>query len=276
MGKERAVWTGAISFGLVNIPVRLFTATRSHDIAFHQVEEKTGRRIHYKRLAEGSNREVPYQRIVKGYEVAKGKTVLIEPAELEAIEPRKTHTIEIEEFVELQEIDPMYWDQTYYVGPDERAGAPKAYALMRRAMEESGRVAIGRFVMRTKEYLVTVRPLGPGLALETMFYADEIRDFAELLPAAARKAAASPKEVALARQLIKSLEGPWEPRHWKDSYRDRVLEVIRKKGRGEEIAHEVPEEEPAEVVDLMDALKASLASGKRRAPRRSGARKHAA
>jgi DNA end-binding protein Ku len=275
MGKERAVWTGAISFGLVNIPVRLYTATRSHDIAFHQVEEKTGKRIHYKRLAEGSNREVPFQRIAKGYELSKGKTVLIEPEELEAIEPRKTHTIDIEEFVELHQIDPLYWDQTYYVGPDERAGAPKSYALMRRAMEEAGRVAIGRFVMRTKEYLVTVRPLGPGLALETMFYADEIRDLDELLPAAARKAATSPKELALARQLIDSLAGDWEPRRWKDSYRDRVLEVIRKKARGQEIPHEVPEEQPEQVVDLMAALKASLAGSKRRAPRRGG-RKRAA
>jgi len=140
MAKERAIWTGAISFGLVNIPVRLFTATKSHDIAFHQVEEKTGKRIHYKRMAEGSNREIPYQQIAKGYEVSKGKTVVIEPEELAAVEPRKTRTIDIEEFVQLEEIDPAYWDQTYYVAPEDRAGAPKSYALMRRAMATDDQV----------------------------------------------------------------------------------------------------------------------------------------
>jgi len=275
MAKERAIWTGAISFGLVNIPVRLFTATKSHDIAFHQVEEKTGKRIHYKRMAEGSNREIPYQQIAKGYEVSKGKTVVIEPEELAAVEPRKTRTIDIEEFVQLEEIDPAYWDQTYYVAPEDRAGAPKSYALMRRAMEETGRVGIGRFVMRTKEYLVTVRPFGPGLALETMFYADELRPVATVVPADARRTP-SPRELALAKQLIGSLEGRFEPEKFKDTYRARVLDIIRKKARGQAIPHEAPPEEPGKVVDLMEALKASLGRSKKRAGSGHRRRKRAA
>jgi len=276
MAKERAIWTGAISFGLVNVPVRLHTATKTHDIAFHQVEEKTGKRIHYKRMAEGSTREIPFQRIAKGYEVSKGKTVVIEPEELAAIEPRKTRTIDIEEFVKLEEIDPAYWDHTYYVVPEDRAGAPKSYALMRRAMEETGRVGIGRFVMRTKEYLVTIRPFGPGLALETMFYADELRPVDAVVPSDAKRTSISPRELALAKQLIESLEGHFQPEKWKDSYRDRVLDVIRKKARGQVIAHEAPPEEPGKVVDLMEALKASLGRSKKRAAPARKRRKRAA
>jgi DNA end-binding protein Ku len=273
---ERAIWTGAISFGLVNIPVRLYTATRTHDIAFHQVEEKTGKRIRYKRTAEGSNREIPYQQIAKGYEVSKGRTVVIEPEELEAIEPRKTRTIDVEEFVKLEEIDPAYWDQTYYVGPEDRAGAPKSYALMRRAMEETGRVGIGRFVMRTKEYLVTIRPFGSGLALETMFYADEIRDLNAVIPASVKRTAIAPRELALAKQLIEAQEGHFQPSRFKDEYRARVLDVIRKKARGQEIPHEAPPEEPGQVVDLMEALKASLGRSKKRAAPSRGRKKRAA
>jgi DNA end-binding protein Ku len=176
MATRRAIWSGSISFGLVNIPVRLYTATVSHDIAFHQFQARTGQRIHNKRVAERSGREVPFDDIVKGYEVGKGKVVLVDPKELESLEPRRTRTIEIEQFVELKEIDPIVWEATYYVGPEGSQGAVKSYQLLRRAMEEEGKVGIGRFVMRTKEYLVTVRPFGRGLALETMFYADEIRD----------------------------------------------------------------------------------------------------
>jgi DNA end-binding protein Ku len=266
--RERAIWTGVVSFGLVNIPVRLLPATRAHDIAFHQFEEKTGKRIHNKRVVEGGSREVPYQHVVKGFEVRKGKIVLIEPKELEALAPAKGRSIEITEFVDLHEIDPVYWDATYYVLPDERAGAAKSYALLRKAMADSEKVAIGRFVLRTKEYLVTVRPLGPGLALETMFYADEIRDLEQLVPAEARKNAAPTQQLALAQQLIDSLSGPFDPKRYKDTFRDRVMELIEKKSRGEEVVTE-PEEAPrAEVVDLMEALKASLANNKpRRTPR---------
>jgi DNA end-binding protein Ku len=262
-GRERAVWTGVISFGLVNIPVRLFPATRSHDIGFHQFEEKTGKRIHNKRVVEGGNREVPYEHVVKGFEVRKGKIVLIEPKELEALAPAKMRSIEIEEFVDLHEIDPVYWDATYYVAPDERAGAAKSYALLRKAMGDAEKVGIGRFVMRTKEYLVTVRPLGPGLALETMFYADEIRDLDDVISPEVKKAVAPAQQLALARQLIESLAARFEPKRYKDTFRDRVLDLIEKKSRGEEIVAEEGEAPTGEVVDLMEALKASLGGNKR-------------
>jgi DNA end-binding protein Ku len=275
-GRERAIWTGAISFGLVSVPVRLFTATKSHDIAFHQFEEKSGKRIHNKRVVEGGNREVPYDKIVKGYEVSKGKVVLLEPKELEALGPAKMHTIDIEEFVDLHEIDPMYWDTTYHVAPDERAGAAKSYILLRKAMEETNRVGIGRFVLRTKEYLVTVRPLGPGLALETMFYADEVRDIEDLVPASVRKLATPPQQVALAKQLMKTLETHFDPDRYKDTFRDQVMDLIRKKGRGQEITAEAEPQTPEKVVDLMEALKASLEGSHKTRKPGPRKRKHAA
>lgn len=264
--RDRAIWTGSISFGLVNIPVRLYSATVSHDVAFHQFEEKTGRRIRIKRVAEHSGREVPYQKIVKGYEVSRGKVVLIDPEELETLEPRKTRTIEVVQFVALAEIDPIFFERTYYLGPENHAGARKSYELLRKSMADSGRVGVGRFVMRTKEYLTTIRPLGSGLALETMYFPDEIRDLGEVIGPAARKVAVGARELQMARQLIDSLEEKWDPRKFEDTYRDRVLALIHKKARGEEIAtREAPEPE-GEVVDLMEALKASL-GGKRKAPR---------
>jgi DNA end-binding protein Ku len=269
VAKPRSLWTGSISFGLVNIPVRLYTATVSHDIGFHQFQAKSGHRIHYKRVAEGSGREVPFDQIVKGYEVSKGKLVLIEPEELDAIEPKKTRTIEIEEFVSLQEIDPVLWAETYYIGPEGKSGADKAYELLRRAMEETGKVGIGRFVMRTKEYLATIRPLGRGLALETMFYQDEVRDLDEVVDLPKRPTVA-PKEVGLARQLIESLSATWDPKKFEDTYRDRVMELIKKKARGEAIVQETVEEPKGQVIDLMEALKSSLgAMPKKRGSRRA-------
>jgi DNA end-binding protein Ku len=269
VGKERALWTGAVSFGLVTIPVRIHPATASHDVAFHQYEEKTGRRIHIKRVAENTGREVPYQKIVKGYPVAKGKVVLIEPEELAALEPRKTRTIELEQFVDMGEIDPIFWDKTYYLAPEDHPGARKSFELLRRAMEETGKVGIGRFVMRTKEYLATIRPLGEGLALETMFFPDEIRDQSEVVGGGKKLAVAS-RELDMAKQLIGSFEQKWKPGALQDTYRDRVMELIHKKARGEEIVQEEAPEPEGRVVDLMQALKDSLA-GSRQGARKSPA-----
>jgi DNA end-binding protein Ku len=275
MATRRPIWSGSINFGLVNIPVRLFTATVSHDFAFHQFQAKTGQRIHHKRVAERTGREVPFEQIVKGYEVGKGKVVLIEPEELEALEPKRSKTIEIEQFVELGEIDPILWDKAYYVGAAEGAGASKSYALLRRAMLDASKVGIGRFVMRTKEYLVTVRPFGRGLALETMFFADEIRDQTEAA-GEPPKVTVSERELGMARQLIEAMTAPFDLKKYQDTYRDRVKELLRKKARGEEIVVEEEPEEPGKVVDLMAALKASLESGikpRNRAGRPAASRK---
>jgi DNA end-binding protein Ku len=269
--KRRSIWSGALSFGLVNVPVRLFTAIATHDFHFHEYQGSTGQRIHHKRVAEKSGREVPFQQIVKGYEVGRGKVVTLEPEEIDSIEPRKSKTIEIEQFVELTEIDPIVWDTTYYIGPSDTAGAGKSYALLLRAMEDTGRVGIGRFVMRTKEYLVTVRPLGAGLVLETMHYPDEIRRQSEL-GAVAPKVAVAPKELGLARQLIDALTDKWNHDRFKDTYRDRVEALIAKKAKGQKIEIEEAPEEGGEVVDLMEALKASLGNGTKQQANGAGSR----
>ena len=258
--KRRSLWSGALSFGLVNVPVRLYTATVSHDVRFHEYQVGTGQRIHHKRVAEKSGREVDYDHIVKGMEVGRGKIITLEREEIDSIEPKKSRTIEIEQFVQLAEIDPIVWDTTYYIGPTDDGGAAKSYELLRRAMEETGKVGIGRFVMRTKEYLATVRPLGRGLALETMHFADEIRSQAEV-GAVSTRAAVAPRELALAKQLIDSLTDEWNHKKFEDTYRDRVQALIAKKAKGQKIEVEEAPEETGQVVDLMEALKASLGGG---------------
>jgi DNA end-binding protein Ku len=254
----RPIWSGSISFGLVNVPVKLYGATESHRVAFHEFEEGTGQRIHHKRVAERSGREVPWDKIRKGFEVGKGRFVVLTDEELEAAEPEKTKTIDIEQFVSLEEIDPASWAQTYYVGPDG-AAAHKAYALLRQAMADKGRVAIGRFVMRTKEYVVCIRPLASALALQTMFFPDEVRS-PKIVGDLPSKAAVKGRELTMAGQLIDSLTSKWDPGRYEDTHTKKVMALVRKKDQGKEII--VPEAEEADggkVVDLMDALKATLA-----------------
>src|SRR5690349_21533205 len=171
----RAIWSGSISFGLVNVPVKLYSAVKQQDVHFNQLEEKTGAHIKYKRVSEKSGKEVDYEKIVKGYEVAKGKYVTVTPDDLQAVAPEKTKTVDIEDFVALADIDPIYYEKTYFLAPDGE-GAAKAYALLLKAMEDEERVAIGRFVMRTKEYLCAIRPYDGILALETMYFPDEVVD----------------------------------------------------------------------------------------------------
>jgi DNA end-binding protein Ku len=259
----RAIWSGAISFGLVHVPVHLYSATESREVSFHQFERGTGQRIRYKRVGEQTDEEVPWERIVKGYEVAEGAYVILTPEELESLAPTKSRTIKIEEFVDPGEIDPIAWQQTYYVGPSSAASA-EPYALLHRAMVETKKVGIGRFVLRSKEHLATVRPIGPVLSLETMYFADEIRspEFVENLPAGV---SLSDKEVQLAGQLISALSAKLDLSKFKDTHREQVLELIQKKARGERIVSE-PAPVEARVVDLMSALKASLESVGKEAP----------
>jgi DNA end-binding protein Ku len=248
-----SIWNGAIAFGLVNVPVRLYSATESKQVTFHQFEKGTKKRIDYRRFAEGTKREVDYADIVKGYETSKGHYVMVTPTELESVEPGRSRTLDIEDFVRLEEIDPVYFEKTYYLEPVE--GAEKAYALLVETMNDTGRVGVGRFVMRTKQYLATVRPMGDALVLETMFFGDEVRDPKDLkLPTRTK---VSPKEKRIATQLVESLTVPFDPDAYKDTYRRRVLALIRKKSRGQEVKVEAREEAP-NIVDLMAALEASL------------------
>ncbi|MBW3627075.1 MAG: Ku protein, partial [Actinobacteria bacterium] len=259
----RAIWSGSISFGLVNVPVKLFSATEQKDVSFHQFQEGTGQRIRYRRVAEESGEEVDYGDIVKGYEVEKGRHVLVTPEELESVDPGRTRTIEIEDFVDLAEIDPIYYEKSYYLAPAEGSGAEKPYALLLRGMEESGKVAIGRFVLRTKQYLAAIRPAAGVLVLETMYFADEVRDpSVDVDGVPVDGVELSERERAIAGQLIESLSSAWEPERYADTYRQRVLELIERKAEGEDVVTEPARADEGEVVDLMAALEASVAAAR--------------
>ena len=262
----RSIWNGAISFGLVNVPVQLFSATEEKDIHFNQFEEGTGKRIKYKRVAEGTDKEVPYKKIVKGYEVENGKFVIVTPEELESVEPGKSRTIDIEDFVDLHDVDPVHFEKTYYLAPQEGAGADKAYALLREAMRRSGKVAIGRFVMRTKQYLACIRVAGDALVLETMLFPDEVRSTDDL-PIPKKSVKVGDRELKIADQLVRSLTVEWDPDRYHDTYRQEVLDLIKRKAKGEEIVVEETAAEETDVVDLMAALEASLAAAKGEKPK---------
>jgi DNA end-binding protein Ku len=257
----RAIWTGAISFGLVNVPVKLYSATSPKTVRFHQLSGKTGARIRQKRVDPSTDEEVAYEDIVKGYEITPDHYVVIQPEELEALDPKATRSIDIEEFVDLEEIDPIYYDHSYYLAPT--AGGAKAYRLLLDAMREAGKVGIGRVVIRSKQQLCALRPTGEVLTLTTMLFGDEVLapDRIDELESVS-EAEASDRELKMAEQLIDSLSGEFEPGRFKDEYRERVLELIERKAAGEEIAVQPEAEEPAAAPDLMAALEASLAAVK--------------
>ena len=261
----RAIWSGSISFGLVNVPVGLYSATESKDVRFHEFEGGSGRRIRHERVAEGTDKEVDYDDIVKGYEVADDKYVMLTKEELESVEPGRSRSIDVENFVSLGEIDPVYYEKSYYLAP--KAGGEKAYALLRAAMEHSDRVAIGRFVMRSKQHLAAIRPSGPVLILETLFFGDEVRSPGDLdLP---KRATPPERELRIAEQLIDALTVDFDPSSYTDTYRDRVLDLIETKAKGEEIVAERKDKPAAPVTDLMAALEASLTDiGEARSRRR--------
>lgn len=252
-----AIWTGSISFGLVTVPVRLVSATRSQDVRFHQLEADTGARIRYRRVSEQTGEEVPNDQIVKGYEIEPGRYVVIEADELAALKPKASRQIEIEDFVDLSEIDPIYFEQPYFLIPDKDAA--KAYRLLTDVMEDEGKVAVGRFVLRSKEALVAIRPVDGVLCLETMRYADEVlaADREQPVPEPAMEPTA--RELEMARQLVRSLEATFDPEKYRDEYREEVLALIDRKAAGEEIVAPAAPEAPAKVLDLMAALEASLA-----------------
>jgi len=256
----RSIWSGAISFGLVNVPVKLYSAVSRKTVRFHQLHEPDGVRIQQKRICPKDGEEVPYDQIVKGYELSPEHYVVITPEELESLDPKKTRTIDIQDFVDLDQIDPIYYDHPYYLVPDK--GGAKAYKLLLEAMRESDRVAIARVVIRQKEHLTAIRPTGDILTMATMLFHDEVvpSDKIDDLPDAEIEAA--DREVAMARQLIESLSTDFEPEKYRDEYRERVLEMIERKAEGEEISVQPVEEPAARVPDLMAALEASVAAAK--------------
>jgi DNA end-binding protein Ku len=256
----RAIWSGSIGFGLVSIPIRLYTATKKRGVRFHEFQGGTGQRIRHKRVAEETDAEVEYEEVVKGYEVDKGEYVIVTPEELEAAKPEATRTIEIHDFVRLSEIDPIYFEKSYYVGPQAGTGAERPYALLLRAIQERGKVAIGSFVMREKEHLAAIRPMDGALVLETMFFPDEVRgsDEIENLP---KDDDIDLKQLRMAVELIDSLSSTWEPEQYRDTYRERVLELIERKAEGQAIVTGEPAK-PGKVADLMEALRASVEAAK--------------
>lgn len=256
----RPLWNGSISFGLVNVPIRLFKAQSAKDVRFHQLHVKDGVRIQQKRFCAAEQTEVPYEEIVKGYEISPERYVIIEPDELKALDPKASHTIDILDFVQLDQIDPLYYESGYYVVPDDRSAKP--YALLARAMEQTNRVAIAKFVMRTKEYLCALRVREGMVVLETMLFPDELVGVDDLsLPD--MDIEVSDRELQMAVQLVESLAADFEPSNYRDEYREKVLAMIEAKAEGNEVVAAPETGEPAPVVDLMAALEASLAAAKK-------------
>jgi len=256
----RSIWTGAISFGLVTVPVKLYSAVQRKSVRFHQLSGQTGVRIQQKRVDPTTGDEVAYEDIVKGYELTPDRYVVIEPGELETLSPKKTKTIDIEDFVALDEIDPIYFDHPYYLAPG--AGGAKPYRLLLEAMRETGRVAVANVVIRSKQQLVAVRPManGDALGMSTMVYPDEVIDPATIdeIPGP-DEVELNDREIAIAKQLVDSLAGAFEHDKYRDTYREEVLGLIERKAEGEEIAVQpTADEQDAPVPDLMAALKASL------------------
>jgi len=260
----RAIWSGSISFGLLNVPVKLYSAVSKQTVRFRELREGDGSRVKHKRVAESDGKEVPYEKIVKGYEYAPDQYVVLGRDELSELEPQRSRTIEIQDFVDLDDIDPIYFEQPYYLGPDK--GAARAYALLVQAMKESRKVAIARFVLRNKEHLAAIRPMDDVLTLTTMRFHDEVTSpsdldgevFEEEKPKKPEK-----RELEMAKQLIESLAGNFKPNSYRDEYREELLDLLERKAEGKEVVSAPTEEpKPTKAPDLMAALEESLAAVK--------------
>ena len=256
----RPVWSGTISFGLVTIPVKMFNAVSRKSVSFNQLDNRTMARIKYKKVSAEDGNEVPDENIVKGYEISKDRYVIVDPDELEQFMPSATRALELDEFVDLSELDPILFDSPYYLAPDK---APKPYVLLAKAMEAAGKVGVGRLVMRNKQYIAAIRAVDGRLVMSTMVYADELvnpTSIEEMKDLAGVEV--SDKELAMAGQLVESLAGEFVSDRYKDSYREQVMGLIEKKAAGEELTlPERPSSSPA-VIDLMAALEASVKAAK--------------
>jgi DNA end-binding protein Ku len=254
----RSIWSGSISFGLVNVPVKLYNVVQRKNVQFHQLHNVDHARIQQKRVCSADGEEVAFEDLVKGYEFSPGQYVVIEPEELDALAAKKTRLIEVEQFIDIEEVNPLMFDSSYYVAP--APGAAKAFRLMVDAMRDAGRVAIGSFVLRQKEHLVALRVQDDSLVLVTLVYADEIVPSSSLEDVGDAQGEVSERELAMARQLIEMLSAPFEPEHFHDEYRQAVLGLIEQKVAGEEITIAPAPSDPAAVPDLMAALQASVAA----------------
>ena len=256
----RSLWTGSLSFGLVNVPVGMITAVRDRDLHFRQLHESDGAPIEVQRWCEQEDVEVPYEEITHGYELEDGGQVIVSDLELQAIEPRKTRTIDIEQFVDLADVDPIYFNHPYFLVPAaEDDGAKRAYRLLTEVMSKTERAAIGTLVMRTKEYLALVRERGGALTLTTMLFADEVRPTKDVDAATAKAHKPTPKQLNAAVSVIEALAAEWDPDKHKDRYRDRLRKVVDRKRKGATIEIPEPREEPEPAPDLMEALERTLA-----------------
>jgi DNA end-binding protein Ku len=263
----RSIWSGVISFGLVSIPVELYSATEAHEPTFHQFQKGTADRIRYQRVNERTGAEVDYSDIVKGADVGGGDYVMLDQDELDSVAPGRSRLLDIHTFVDLDDIDPIYFSKTYFLGPAD-GDASKPYALLRDAMADSGQAAIATFVMRGKEYLVAIRADDDLLVLETLFFADEIRDPHQEIDNLPGRVEVSSQERRMAGQLISSLSGPWKPEDYRDTYTDRVNDLIEAKKHNEDFR---PAGEPpaaTKATDLAQALRASLDAAKKKPPRK--------
>jgi DNA end-binding protein Ku len=259
----RALSTATISFGLVSIPVKLYSAAESQSaLSFNQIHKKDGARVKQQLVSSRSGEVVPREEIVKGYEFAKGQYVLFEPAELKALEATATHTIDIVEFLKAEQIERQYLEKVYYLGTDK--GGARAYKLLSQALTETGRIGIGKYAARGKQYLVMVRPMGHGLVMEQLHYPDELRAFSEV---PIEDATVKPAELKLATQLIEqAASDEFQPEKYRDEVRERMLELIQRKVEGEDITIAPTAEPENKIIDIMEALKASLAAGSSRKP----------
>jgi len=273
----RAIWSGTISFGLLNVPVKLYSAVARRSISLREIRESDGARIRHRRVAEGTDEEVPYDEIVKAFEVTPDRYVPLSKDEMAALAPEKTRAIEVQDFVDLDQIDPIYFDSPYYLGPAD--GAEKAYSLLAKALQESGKVAIARFVFRNKEHLAALRANDGVLTLTTMRFADEVvppSDLEDVLPSGKPKVAK--QEVEMAEQLIDSLTAEFDPSAYRDEYREELLSLIERKAEGKDVltAPATEEPKPTAAPDLMSALEESIAAVKDRGKGKAKAQPKAA
>ena len=256
----RAIWSGSISFGLLNVPVKLYSATSKQTVRFKELREGDGSRVRHKRVAEEDGKEVPYEKIVKGYEISPDQYVILTREELEELDPKRTRAIEIQDFVDLDVIDPIYFDTPYYLGPD--AGAEKAYKLLIKAMDDERKVAIARFVLRNREHLAAIRPMSDVLTMATMRFADEVVKPDQLEDVLSEdNVKLDGREVEMAKKLIDSLASDFDADKYRDEYREELLDLIERKAKGEDVVVAQSEEPtPTKAPDLMAALEESLAA----------------